>query len=55
MQKVLEINPNTLRKRREKRRKRGGGWLDSQGHLNKHKPDAEHVEHVCEHETGVCG
>lgn len=33
----------------------GGGWVDSQGHLNKHKPDAEHVQHVCEHETGVCG
>lgn len=32
---------------------KGVGWLDSQGHLNKHKPDAEHVEHVCEHETGV--
>lgn len=26
------------------------GWLDSQRHLKKHKPD---VEHVCEHETGV--
>jgi len=33
----------------------GSGWSDSQGHLNKHKPDAEHVEHVCGHETGVCG
>lgn len=32
-----------------------GGGLDSQGHLNKHKTDAELVELVCEHETGVSG
>lgn len=29
--------------------------FDSQGHLNKHKPDAEHEEHVCGQGTGVCG
>ena len=62
-----DITPCTLRRRKEREREGrregeterggggGGGRLDSQGHLNKHKPDAEHAEHVCEHETGVCG
>lgn len=55
MQQVLEITPYILRKRREKEQEGGGRGVDSQRHLNKHKPDAELEEHVCEHETGVCG
>jgi len=38
---------HSLKKKQEgERRKMGGGWWDSQGHLNKHKPDADHAEHV---------
>lgn len=52
-----EISLPMLSEKEERKSKEGGRegwkgegvWSDSQGHLNKHKPDAEHVEHVCGH------